>query len=35
MSARGKGRESDARYRNLCRRLGFGMLAVTNTATSR
>jgi hypothetical protein len=29
MSARGKGRESDARYRNLCRRLGFGMLAVT------
>jgi hypothetical protein len=29
--ARGKGRESDARYRNLCRRLGFGMLAVTNT----
>jgi hypothetical protein len=30
-SARGKGRESDARYRNLCRRLGFGMLAVTNT----
>src|SRR5438445_415316 len=29
MSKRGKGRESDARYRNLCRRLGFGMLAVT------
>jgi len=29
-SARGKGRESDARYRNLCRRLGFGMLAVTD-----
>ena len=29
LSARGKGRESDARYRNLCRRLGFGMLAVT------
>ena len=26
LSARGKGRESDARYRNLCRRLGFGML---------
>jgi hypothetical protein len=24
-----KGRESDARYRNLCRRLGFGMLGVT------
>jgi hypothetical protein len=31
LSARGKGRENDARYRNLCRRLGFGMLAVTNT----
>jgi hypothetical protein len=31
LSLRGKGRESDARYRNLCRRLGFGMLAVTNT----
>jgi hypothetical protein len=31
MSLRGKGRESDARYRNLCRRLGFGMLAVTGT----
>lgn len=31
MSARGKGRESDARYRNLCRRLGFGMLAVTKS----
>jgi hypothetical protein len=31
LSARGKGRESDARYRNLCRRLGFGMLAVTTT----
>jgi hypothetical protein len=29
MSVRGKGRESDARYRNLCRRLGFGMLGVT------
>src|SRR5580765_227556 len=29
MSVRGKGREGDARYRNLCRRLGFGMLAVT------
>jgi hypothetical protein len=29
MSIRGKGRESDARYRNLCRRLGFGMLGVT------
>jgi hypothetical protein len=31
MSARGRGRESDARYRNLCRRLGFGMLAVTDS----
>jgi hypothetical protein len=31
MSARGKGRESDARYRNLCRRLGFGMLGVTGS----
>jgi hypothetical protein len=30
MSARGKGRERDARYRNLCRRLGFGMLGVTS-----
>jgi hypothetical protein len=25
----GKGRERDARFRNLCRRLGFGMLGVT------
>jgi hypothetical protein len=31
MSLRGKGREADSRYRNLCRRLGFGMLAVTST----
>src|SRR5436853_5208532 len=31
LSVRGKGREGDARYRNLCRRLGFGMLAVTST----
>ena len=30
MSIRGKGRESDARYRNLCRRLGFGMLGITD-----
>jgi hypothetical protein len=30
MSVKGKGRESDARYRNLCRRLGFGMLGVTS-----
>jgi hypothetical protein len=28
-SRKGKGREGDARYRNLCRRLGFGMLGVT------
>lgn len=33
MSIRGKGRESDARYRNLCRRLGFGMLGVTDAGT--
>lgn len=31
LSVRGKGRESDARYRNLCRRLGFGMLGVTGS----
>jgi hypothetical protein len=31
LSVRGKGRESDARYRNLCRRLGFGMLGITDT----
>lgn len=30
LSTNGKGRESDARYRNLCRRLGFGMLGVTD-----
>jgi hypothetical protein len=29
MSKRGKGREHDARFRNLCRRLGFGLLGVT------
>jgi hypothetical protein len=29
MSTSGKGRENDARYRNLCRRLGFGMLGIT------
>ncbi len=28
LSARGKGRETDTRFRNLCRRLGFGMLGV-------
>ena len=29
LSRRGKGRESDVRFRNLCRRLGFGMLGVS------
>jgi hypothetical protein len=28
LSTRGWGRESDARFRNLCRRLGFGLLGV-------
>jgi hypothetical protein len=28
LSSRGQGRESDARFRNLCRRLGFGLLGV-------
>jgi hypothetical protein len=28
VSLRGKGRESDRRFRDLCRRLGFGMLGV-------
>lgn len=28
-SLRGNGREADARFRNLCRRLGFGMLGVS------
>jgi hypothetical protein len=31
ISRRGNGRESDARFRNLCRRLGFGMLGVSST----
>lgn len=31
LSKRGKGRENDARYRNLCRRLGFGLLGVSST----
>lgn len=31
ISVRGKGRESDARFRNLCRRLGFGMLGVSQS----
>ena len=30
-SIRGKGREADSRFRNLCRRLGFGMLGVSPT----
>lgn len=30
MSRKGKGREGDARFRNLCRRLGFGLLGVTD-----
>ena len=29
ISRRGNGRESDKRFRNLCRRLGFGMLGVS------
>lgn len=30
LSPRGKGRESDPRFRNLCRRLGFGLLGVAD-----
>jgi hypothetical protein len=30
LSVRGKGREADARFRNLCRRLGFGLLGVSD-----
>lgn len=30
VSAKGKGREADKRYRDLCRRLGFGMLGVSD-----
>jgi hypothetical protein len=30
LSATGKGREADKRYRQLCRRLGIGMLGVTD-----
>lgn len=29
LSLRGKGRESDKRFRNLCRHLGFGLLGIT------
>ncbi|TWB57839.1 hypothetical protein FBZ98_102464 [Rhizobium sp. ERR 922] len=31
VSAKGKGREGDRRFRDLCRRLGFGMLAVSDS----
>lgn len=31
ISSRGNGREGDARFRNLCRRLGFGMLGVSQS----
>lgn len=31
VSAKGKGREADKRYRDLCRRLGIGMLGVSDT----
>ena len=30
VSAKGNGREGDARFRNLCRRLGFGMIGVSD-----
>lgn len=30
VSAKGRGREADKRYRDLCRRLGIGMLAVSD-----
>jgi hypothetical protein len=30
LSGRGKGREADARFRNLCRRLGFGLLGISS-----
>ena len=33
VSAKGKGRESDRRYRDLCRRLGFGMMSVSDNGT--
>ena len=31
VSAKGKGREDDRRFRDLCRRLGFGMLTVSDS----
>jgi hypothetical protein len=33
VSAKGKGRENDRRFRDLCRRLGFGMLGVSDMGT--
>jgi len=33
VSARGKGRESDRRFRDLCRKLGIGMLSVSDNGT--
>ncbi len=33
LSARGKGRESDSRFRHLCRRLGLGLLGVAADGT--
>ncbi|WP_075290839.1 DUF2161 domain-containing phosphodiesterase [Pararhizobium arenae] len=33
VSAKGKGRERDKRFRDLCRRLGFGMLGVSDLGT--
>ena len=33
LSPRGKGRESDVRFRDLCRRLGFGLLGVSSAGT--
>ncbi|BCP52790.1 hypothetical protein K32_14070 [Kaistia sp. 32K] len=32
-ASKGKGREHDARFRNLCRRLGFGLIAVSASGT--
>ncbi|MDH4441886.1 MAG: DUF2161 domain-containing phosphodiesterase [Rhizobium sp.] len=31
VSAKGRGREADKRYRDLCRRLGIGMLGISDT----
>jgi hypothetical protein len=33
LSPRGRGRENDARFRDLCRRLGFGLLGVSSAGT--